>query len=78
MQDKCKDCGCELHVAGSRNVVTHTPEDEIRLYVVLEMECVNPQCESYGEKMDFPIEQQIEVNEVKDGGTSAQGGDQNN
>lgn len=63
MEDRCKDCGNELRVAGSRYTVENddTPDRETKLFVVLTMECVNPQCSSYEKKVDVPIEQEVET-----------------
>ena len=63
MIDKCKSCGNELHVVCSRNVVTDDdrPDVETKLYVVLTMQCVNPQCRAYKQPFDVPIGQPVET-----------------
>lgn len=63
MDNKCKDCGGELRVVGSRYTVKNddTPDATTRLFVALTMECVDPQCSAYGKKHDVPIEQNVET-----------------
>ena len=61
MEDRCEDCGLELHVTGSENVVRYddTPDVATRLYMVIHMTCENPQCISYHKDITCSVEQLV-------------------
>ena len=71
--DICKDCGCALHVTGSRNVVKFddTPERKTELYAVLTLMCENPRCVSHGKPVDIPIRQEVESDKKQESGGDA-------
>lgn len=62
MQDDiCEACGNELKVAGSHIVVEgdNSPDTKTRVFTVLEMECVNPQCVDKGKVREVRVEQEL-------------------
>lgn len=64
VDDTCKACSGELRVAGSKYAVKNddTPDAKTRLYVVLSMECVNPNCTECGNTIEVAIEEELAVN----------------
>jgi len=50
---KCKVCGIDGQIMGSRTEVTgdKSPDTVTQVFSVLESECVNPQCENDGKSI---------------------------
>ncbi len=63
MRDKCKSCGCELHVKNNRNIVINddTPDKNTELYTVITLVCENPQCVDFRKAFDVSIKEQVET-----------------
>ena len=59
--DVCEVCGNELKVAGSRVTCEgdDSPDTKTRVFTVLEMECINPQCSARGKMKEVFVEQEI-------------------
>ena len=59
--DVCEVCGNELKVTGSRVVAEgdNSPDTPTRVFTVLEMECLNPQCAENGKKREVRVEQAL-------------------
>ncbi len=59
--DICEICGNELKVTGSRVICEgdDSPDTKTRVFTVLEMKCVNPQCSAAGKIKEIFVEQMI-------------------